>query len=113
MRYSTEEAKPTKIYINKLKLDDVVIYPAPEDLENWIEAPYDKDFIYLGKIYDVLSGTFVENTARRRESQLSLRKEAYGVESDPLFLEWQYDLSVEAEEAWRTKVNDIKLRYPL
>lgn len=113
MRYSTEEVKFTKIYINKYKLDDVVIYPAPKDLENWIEAPYDRDFSYVGKIYDIASGTFVENVARSRDSQLSLRKEAYRAESDPLFLEWQYDLSSESEEAWRTKVKDIKLRYPI
>lgn len=41
------------------------------------------------------------------------RKEAYRIESDPLFMEWQYDNSPEAEHIWRNKVAEIKVRYPL
>ena len=33
------------------------------------------------------------------------------VESDPLFLEWQYEKTAAAEQAWRDKVDEIKLRY--
>lgn len=41
------------------------------------------------------------------------RKLSYKNESDPLFLEWQYDQSSEKEQAWRDKVAEIKMRYPL
>lgn len=41
------------------------------------------------------------------------RKEAYRLESDPLFMEWQYDNTPESEQAWRDKVAEIKTRYPL
>lgn len=41
------------------------------------------------------------------------RRRAYDVESDPLFLEWQYDQTPEKEQAWRDKVAEIKARYPL
>lgn len=41
------------------------------------------------------------------------RRVAYVAESDPLFLEWQYDQTVAAEQAWRDKVAEIKARYPL
>ena len=35
------------------------------------------------------------------------------VESDPLFLEWQYNKTAASEQAWRDKVAEIKLRYPV
>lgn len=41
------------------------------------------------------------------------RRVAYVAESDPLFLEWQYDQTPESEQAWRDKVAEIKARYPL
>ncbi|EKI0737947.1 hypothetical protein PB787_004609 [Vibrio parahaemolyticus] len=41
------------------------------------------------------------------------RKKAYVEDSDPLFLEWQYDQTAEKEQAWRDKVAEIKARYPL
>ncbi|PSW14789.1 hypothetical protein C9I98_21630 [Photobacterium sanctipauli] len=44
---------------------------------------------------------------------LQARKVAYQKESDPLYLEWQYDQSPESETAWRDKVAEIKARYPL
>lgn len=42
-----------------------------------------------------------------------LRKEAYISESDPLFMEWKYDGTTEAEKIWRDKVAEIKERYPI
>lgn len=44
---------------------------------------------------------------------IAKRKAAYAKESDPLFLEWQYDKTPESEEAWRDKVAEIKLRFPI
>lgn len=42
-----------------------------------------------------------------------LRKAAYSAESDPLYMEWQFDKTAESENAWRDKVTEIKDRYPL
>lgn len=43
----------------------------------------------------------------------AIRRNAYRSESDPLFMEWQYDQTAEAEQAWCDKVIEIKARYPL
>lgn len=47
------------------------------------------------------------------EAAAASRRAAYAVESDPLYMEWQYDQTAEAEQAWRDKVAEIKARYPL
>ena len=44
---------------------------------------------------------------------LEKRQVAYKTESDPLYMEWQFDQTPESEQAWRDKVEEIKLRYPL
>ena len=44
---------------------------------------------------------------------LEKRQTAYKAESDPLYMEWQFDQTPESEQAWRDKVEEIKLRYPL
>ena len=44
---------------------------------------------------------------------IAKRKEAYAKESDPLFLEWQYDKTSSTEAKWRDKVAEIKLRFPI
>ncbi len=41
------------------------------------------------------------------------RQQAYRLESDALFIEWQYDQTEAKETAWRDKVAEIKARYPL
>ncbi|MGL4475154.1 MAG: hypothetical protein ACRCT7_12005 [Shewanella sp.] len=41
------------------------------------------------------------------------RKTAYQNESDPLFIEWQFDQTPESEVKWRDKVAEIKQRFPL
>ncbi|HCF3100908.1 TPA: hypothetical protein NIB79_005226 [Pseudomonas aeruginosa] len=41
------------------------------------------------------------------------RRAAYVAESDPLYLEWQYDQSDEKEAEWRASVASIKARFPL
>ena len=47
------------------------------------------------------------------EQTQAARLQAYRAESDPLFLEWQFDKSATAEQIWRDKVTEIKERYPL
>ncbi|MEJ6654655.1 MAG: hypothetical protein QNL70_01420 [Pseudomonas sp.] len=39
------------------------------------------------------------------------RQAAYRAESDPLFMEWQFDQAPEKEQAWRDKVIEIKQRF--
>ena len=41
------------------------------------------------------------------------RRLAYVAESDPLFVEWQYDQTEASEKVWRDKVAEIKHRFPL
>lgn len=47
------------------------------------------------------------------EGALNKRQEAYSNESDPLFIEWQYEKTPESEQLWRNKVLEIKARYPI
>ncbi|KZN37468.1 hypothetical protein N474_05025 [Pseudoalteromonas luteoviolacea CPMOR-2] len=43
---------------------------------------------------------------------LEARRMAYIVESDPLFMEWQYDQIESSKQAWLDKVAEIKARFP-
>lgn len=40
------------------------------------------------------------------------RVQAYKREADPLFIEFQFDQTPEAEQIWRAKVEEIKARFP-
>lgn len=65
-------------------------------VENSVELPVDQlDFIY------------------EREEALQYRKLSYVQESDPLYMEWQYDQTPESKQVWMDKVAEIKARYPL
>lgn len=44
---------------------------------------------------------------------LARRQAAYRAESDPLYMEWQFDQDENKKEQWRASVEDIKARYPL
>ena len=61
--------------------------------------------------------TIASVTAQRdwdaTEGQLARRKRRYQTESDPLYLEWQYDKTPEAEQVWRDKVSEIKAQLPI
>ena len=46
-------------------------------------------------------------------SALALRRSRYLVESDPLYMEWQYDQTPGSEQSWRDAVAQIKLDIPL
>lgn len=59
-----------------------------------------------------------EQVAKAESEQLSKqiieqRKAAYKNESDPLYMEFQFDQTLEKETAWRAKVTEIKALYPL
>lgn len=90
-------------------------------------------YIFKGKTYTDANREFMLNlgmNTEQIESVLSqkqyeskqnvrLRQEAYTRESDPLYIEWQYELesgNAKADEykgAWMNKVAEIKARYPL
>ncbi|MEZ8758743.1 hypothetical protein AB6D89_09805 [Vibrio splendidus] len=54
-----------------------------------------------------------EQKKQHLEEVMDKRKAAYRKESDPLFMEWQFDGTSESESLWKSKVEEIKARYPL
>ncbi len=58
----------------------------------------------------------IESVLRQQEFELQqsavLRKKAYEKESDPLYMEAQFDGTAESLQLWRDKVTEIKARYP-
>jgi len=75
---------------------------------------YDPAFMAeLGMSEEVIDSVLAQHNYELTEGQLARRQRAYVAESDHLFLEWQYDKTPEAEQAWRDKVAEIKLRYPV
>ncbi len=53
----------------------------------------------------------IENA--QKESAKVKRQAAYKAESDPLYMEAQFDGTPETLQKWRDKVAEIKARYPL
>lgn len=49
---------------------------------------------------------------RSTSETINRRTAAYKAESDPLYMEWQYDKTPESEKSWRDQVAEIKQRYP-
>ena len=75
---------------------------------------YDPAFMAeLGMSEEVIASVLAQRDWDATEGQLARRKRRYETESDPLYLEWQYDKTAAAESRWRDKVAEIKLRYPV
>lgn len=75
---------------------------------------YDHTFMAgLGMTDETISSVISQRNYDQCAGQLAARQRAYETESDPLFLEWQYDKTPEAEARWRDKVAEIKARYPV
>ena len=75
---------------------------------------YDPAFMAkLGMSEEVIASVLAQHNYELTEGQLARRQRAYVAESDHLFLEWQYDKTPAAEQAWRDKVSEIKARYPV
>lgn len=49
----------------------------------------------------------------QNESTIVKRQAAYKAESDPLYMEAQFDGTPESLQVWQDKVAEIKARYPL
>lgn len=75
---------------------------------------YDPAFMAeLGMSEEVIDSVLAQHNYELTEGQLARRQRAYEAESDHLYLEWQYDKTPEAEQTWRDKMAEIKLRYPV
>jgi hypothetical protein len=81
--------------------------------ENWqeLECRYDDALISDDGLWRVRNDT--DLVIERLASTIAQREAAYKTESDPLYMEWQYDQTEEAKQKWRDKVAEIKERYPL
>ncbi|QSX32449.1 hypothetical protein JYB87_11795 [Shewanella avicenniae] len=100
-------------YVDKATCRNVQVWPVPDDLENWYEIPFDTTFKYRGKVYSPETGTWCDCAEAKRKKAIAQRKAAYAAESDPLYMEYQYDQTPESEQRWREAVAAIKQRYPL
>ena len=75
---------------------------------------YDPAFMAeLGMSAEVIASVTAQRDWDATEGLLARRRRRYETESDPLYLEWQYDKTQESEQVWRDKVAEIKLRYPV
>lgn len=100
-------------YVPKDDLAYFVISPVPEDTSRYYKVLYDPSFDYRNKRYDPETGTWGACAKALNKAALRQRLEAYKTESDPLFMEYQFDQTPESEKAWRDKVQEIKDRYPI
>lgn len=67
----------------------------------------------LGMNAEQIDSVFRQQEYELNDGAASKRKAAYINESDPLFIEWQFDKAPESERAWRDKVLEIKARHPI
>lgn len=75
----------------------------------YVDGPYAKN----DEVVTNISQIEEEIALRILEGIYTKRIATYKTESDPLYMEWQFDQTPESEQAWRDKVEEIKLRYPL
>ncbi|ENM6374630.1 hypothetical protein [Vibrio parahaemolyticus] len=105
------------VYFKKSNTQEWQEYPVPNDLENWYSfVTTDVSQLY-GKQYDPITNT-LQDIPTSKEEIIQLRQQAYREESDPLYLNAQFDVmsgrktSEEAYQPWLEKVAEIKERYP-
>lgn len=67
----------------------------------------------IGMNAEQIESVMNQKSYEEGDGVIAKRKAAYAKESDPLFLEWQYDKTQESEDAWRDKVAEIKRRFPI
>lgn len=67
----------------------------------------------IGMSVEQIESVMNQKSYEEGEGVIAKRKAAYAKESDPLFLEWQYDKTSATEAKWRDKVAEIKLRFPI
>ena len=90
--------------------DDRSVSPEYVELSSEeIEKHLGEDFLFQDGVFVRVAVPFDDLMS----AALANRAAAYKAESDPLYIEWQYDQSEEGEVLWRAKVLEIKERYPL
>lgn len=67
----------------------------------------------IGMSVEQIESVMNQKSYEEGEGTIAKRKAAYTQESDPLFLEWQYDKTPATEAKWRAKVLEIKARFPM
>lgn len=84
-------------------------------------------YIYKGASHSNTSAEYMQSLGMEQEQidavlnqqqfelsqNVEKRQAAYKAESDPLFMEAQYDGTPESLQKWQDKVAEIKARYPL
>lgn len=50
-----------KVFVEKANLTNFVVWPIPENLDDWIILDFDQSFSYIGKIYNIETEEF-DNT---------------------------------------------------
>lgn len=85
------------------------------DGQSLVNVPADPQvLVELGFTLDAATEIIRQHAAAEAlELVFKRRRGAYSAESDPIYMEWQYDQAPETEKAWRDKVAEIKTRYPL
>lgn len=76
-------------------------------------ADTSSDYMHNLGMTDEQIDSVLQQKVFEKQQNIEHRRAAYAVESDPLYMEWQFDGTAEAEAAWRAKVQEIKARYPL
>jgi len=72
----------------------------------------EKDQIVLKSIDELFKEKTITKDEYNDRQRLN-RAGAYLVESDPLYMEWQFDQTEEAKKIWVDKIKEIKNRYKL
>lgn len=67
----------------------------------------------IGMSVEQIESVMNQKSYEEGEGVIAKRKAAYTQESDPLFMEWQFDGTIEAKNKWLEKVAIIKSRFPI
>ncbi|HHC6468763.1 TPA: hypothetical protein ACN359_002118 [Vibrio parahaemolyticus] len=113
--FEVPDGEERTVYFKRSNLAEWQEYPIPEDLENWYEVVTTSS--PFGKQFDPTTNT-LQDIPTSRDEIIQLRQQAYKEESDPLYLNAQFDVmsgrktSEEAYQPWLEKVAEIKERFP-
>ncbi|MBB1368654.1 hypothetical protein H5154_20140 [Pseudoalteromonas sp. SR44-5] len=82
---------------------------------NFVNVPAEPNILLEMGVSEADVATMLDTLAKEngRLEVLSERLAAYKAESDPLYMEAQFDGTPESLQKWRDKVSEIKTRYPL
>lgn len=99
-------------YVPKDNLGVLIITPVPTELNKYYKIKYDPKFNYVNKVYCPTTNTWDKDIDKTNNIIAKQRADAYAKESDPLYMEWQFDQTEIARQIWVAKVHEIKARFP-